>query len=107
MKKYFLIALLVAVIGIAGCAKEAEATNWDCDGFMGQILNACVEHPDNPEVEPNREVFDTGLYLHNILWESDDGNFVIGNWNTWEIKRNELTALVGATIYWNRLTYQK
>jgi hypothetical protein len=110
MKKYFLIALLCAMVALVGCAKEAEARGYDgdvCDSYLGQILNKCVDHPANPEVEPNREQFDYGLYVHLILWEAEDGNWEIGNWNTWEVNRGEVTSLLGVKIYLNRLAYQK
>ena len=102
--------MLVAAMAIGGCAKEAEARGYDgdiCDTALGQIMNKCVEHPGNPEQEPSREVFDYGAYVHLILWEGMDGNVEIGNWNTWEINRGEITSLVGVKFYLNRATYQK
>jgi hypothetical protein len=104
MKKYLIV--LAALFLLAGCSQEAEASGFDCDGWGAHILNKCVEHPDIPEQEPNREEFDWGAYLHLILWESDDNNIEIGNWNTWEINRGEVTSLLGVKIYLNRLSYQ-
>lgn len=106
MKKFLLIGLLVAALGVFGCAKEAEASgDWNpCESRMAGIFNECVEHPER---EPNREVFDMGTYLHLILWEADGGNWEIGNWNTWEIQRGEVTSLVGVKIYLNRFFWQK
>jgi len=110
MTRWYLILMLVAAIAIGGCTKEAEARGYDgdiCDSSFGQIINKCVVHPDNPEQEPNRELFDYGTYVHLILWESEDRNLEIGNWNTWEIGRGEITSLVGVKFYLNRVTYQK
>jgi len=108
MKKFLLLGLMIVALTVVGCAKEAEAwSDNPCESFMSSILNDCVEHPANPEVEPNREFFDYGAYVHLILWEAEGGNWEIGNWNTYEVGRNELTSLVGAKIYLNRLFWQQ
>ena len=112
MKRIFMIMCLIAAVALIGCSNEVEARGYQgnpCDTALGSILNEClvVEHPDNPEVEPNREEFDYGAYLHLILWESKGRNIEIGNWNTYEVQREEITSLIGAKIYLNRLFYQK
>jgi hypothetical protein len=104
MKKYLFI--LAALILLVGVGKAEAAGTFDCDGYLGKVLNKCVEHPANPEQEPNREQFDYGLYLHLILWQDENNRWEVGNWNTWEINRGELTSLVGVKVYLNRLTYQ-
>ena len=110
MKKILFIMLVLAMV--AGCSKAAEASGWrgePCESWMASILNECheVTHPEPPEQEPNREFFDYGAYAHLILWEAEGGNWEIGSWNTYEVGRNEITSLVGAKIYLNRLLWQK
>jgi len=101
------IALLAALLLMVPAA-YAGGFELDCEKKIhASLFNACVEHPGADVYEDNTESFDYGVYVHLILWESPNGNFTIGNWNTWEIQRGEITSLLGATIYLNRLTYQK
>jgi hypothetical protein len=104
MKKVLLILLLVGMIGFAGCAKEAEARGRyrdPCDTPLASIMNTCQD------VDPDHEEFDYGAYLHLILYESDAKDWEIGLFNTYEVERDEYTALIGAKIYLNRLFWQK
>ena len=103
MEKF--VFILVALMLLVG-AGEVEASGFDltCDGPLAGVLNKCV---NQEEIEPNREEFDYGAYLHLILWEGFDGNVEVGSWNTWEINRGEVTSLLGVKVYLNRLTYQK
>ena len=108
MKRLLLVVLFVALV-ISGCAKEADAKGnfKPCDSFLKGILNEChvVEHPADPSIDENDHEFDYGAYLHIILLEGK--NWEIGNFNTWEVQREEITTLLGIKIYLNRLTYQK
>lgn len=102
MKKVLTVLL---VLGLLGFASTAQATyNKDlCDTPFKSIINRC----EQPDIDDNKELFDKGVYLHLIFWESADGNYEVGNLNTYEIHRKEFTSLLGAKIYLNRLTYQK
>ena len=65
MKKFVLVVLLVALISIAGCAKEAEArgSKDPCKTPLASILNQCVEHPDNPSEDKQLMPYGVGLDL--------------------------------------------
>ena len=74
MKKYLIVGLLVAVLAIVGCAKEAEARGPKkdpCETPLASILNEClvVEHPANPSED--KELMPIGVGLDLILIESD------------------------------------
>ena len=99
MKYLWLLLLLLLV---TQCA-YAGASIPECDIRKGSALNnACINKEDDDKVP-----YDYGTYLHFILWESKDNNISVGNWNTWEVQRGEITSLIDATIYLNRETYQK
>ena len=104
MKKLIIALLLVGMVGIMGCAKEAEARRYRdaCDTPLASIMNTCAD-----QAEETREAFDYGAYLHLILYEDADLNWEIGLWNTYENERDEFTFLIGAKIYLNRLFWQK
>ena len=107
MKKTLLVLLLVGIIGFIGCSKvkEVEAREFDpCETKLAGIFNECHEVNTTPNT---REEFDYGVYLHMILFESKDDTFSLGLWNTWETQREEFTTLIGGTIYFNRMFWQK
>ena len=107
MKNVLFVLLIVGLVFV-GCSKAEARGGRDrdlCDTHFKSILNECVAHPTTDD--DDREAFDIGAYLHLILWEADDRNWEIGNWNTYEVQRNEFTTLFGIKIYLNRLTYQK
>lgn len=107
MKRIQLIALLIAAVGIIGCQQQAEARDY-CRGSSKFLFRKsyCVDNSDI-DVDPNYESHDYGTYLHFILFESEDKNYEIGLWNTYEHQRMEFTTLLGAKIYLNRLFWQK
>jgi len=81
MKKLFV--LLIAAALVIGCGGAAEAS---------RSHREVAPH----EHEENQERFDIGLYFDTILWQSENGDWEVGNKNTWEIQRDEFTTLFGA-----------
>ena len=69
MKRALIILVLVAAVGIVGCAnaKEAEARGGGnpCESFLGSVLNDCVEHPK----EKDTWIYGVGADLP--LWKAE------------------------------------
>ena len=92
MKKFLLICLLIAAVGIVGCAKEAEAKGGPkkdiCDTPFGSIYNEChiVTHPTS-----DKELMPIGVGLDLILLESDiEGiSYVITTEYKYDIRNSE------------------
>jgi len=75
MRKWLIISLLVLAVGIAGCAKEAEAkgSKDPCDGFLGPILNACSPHTVDTNTQNKLAGSTYGVGADIVLWENDTG----------------------------------
>ena len=97
MKRAFIIIALVAVLAIAGCAKEAEASGGGdpCDGFLAGILNQCVEHPSE-----DKEVMPIGVGLDLILYESDvkDITYKITSEYKYDVRNSEQSLFAVVTL---------
>ena len=92
-----LFVLLIACVAFIGCqAKEAEARGGGdpCESFLSGILNECAE--THEKTDENYEKYDYGAFL-DVLYELNE-NVDVGVKTTYEHKRNEYTALIGAII---------
>jgi len=93
MKK---LILLLAIVLIASPVFAGENL---CKTPYAPIINECQEGYND-----NHEEFDWGVYLHLILLEDDEKDWEFGLLNTFEVEREEYTALVGGKIYLNRIS---
>lgn len=97
MKRFILSIALLAFLAVPAFAETVTIQHKDHGN--DKPLTATV----HDKTEDLHESFDYGAYLDLVLWESKDGNFTIGNKNTWEVNRKEITSLVGATIKVNSI----
>ena len=95
MKRLLFILLCLTVAGFIGCQKaEAREQVDPCDSFLAGILNECVE--THEKTLDHYEKYDYGLFL-DILYAIND-KVDVGVKSTWEVQRDEYTALLGAVI---------
>ena len=104
--KWSILAVLLMAFLLVPASAEARGNRNPCDTSLKYILNECVEHPTPKVDDDNKEPFDYGAYLHFILWEGKNGNWELGNLNTYEHLSGEFKSFVGLKLYLNRL-YQK
>lgn len=101
MKKFtplFLLTLLIATLSYVNVSAETVTIN-HLDHGKSVPLEATVHDPVVVD-QDDYEAFDYGLYLDLEYGLTE--NLDIGVHNTWEVNRQELTSLVGATYRFGR-----